>query len=184
MPGTTPLHSIPYPLESEVVDSDSVKNLADSVDALLNTAITNATAATKRPAALVKRDSGTQSFATGAALANVTYVTEHYDNNAMGNLGANNERLTVVTAGVYQITASHYMTSSNNEDIGFSQFVITVNGTIVAGRQARWARGMAISCMRRLSAADIIRAQFKWTGTNSPKNITAAHLGARWICSL
>lgn len=185
MPGTTPSHSIPYPLMTEVVDSASVKNLADSVDALLNTAITTATSYTKRPAALVKRDSGTQSFATGAGLANLTFTTEHYDNNGMGNLGTNNERITIQTAGVYLLVASWEISSSNNEDVQFANGVLTVNGTIVSGQKLRFPEsGGSMACVKRMAVTDIVRAQFQWTGINSPKNIVAASLGARWICSL
>lgn len=185
MPGTTPNHAIPFPLMTETVDSISVKNLADTVDGLLNTGITTATSYTKRPAALVKRDSGTQSFATGVALANLTFTTEHYDNNGLGNLGVNNERLTIQTAGVYLLVASWQISSSNNEDVQFAHGVLTVNGTIVSGQKLRFPEtGGSLACVKRMAVSDIVRAQFQWTGVNSPKNIVAASLGARWICSL
>jgi hypothetical protein len=184
MPGSTPNHAIPYPLLAEGVDSISVKNLADAVDALLNTALTTATSYTKRPAALVKRDTGTQSFASGAALANVTYTTEHYDTNGLGNLGANNERLTIQTAGVYLLVAAWEISSSNNEDVQVSHSNITVNGTVVSGRKLRFATGGSLACVKRMAVSDIVRQQFTWTGVNSPKNLIASALGARWICSL
>lgn len=184
MPGTTSL-GIPFPYANEVADAVSVKNLADEVDVELNAAITAATLTTKRPAALVKRTSGTQSFATGAAFANLTYTTEMFDNDGMGNLGANNERLTVTTAGVYLISGLWFLDPSYNEtEVTSSNFIITINGSVLAGRTARFVLGGALSIMHRLSAADIIRTQFKWVGTGSPKNITQAALGARWICSL
>jgi hypothetical protein len=185
MPGTTPLHSIPYPLLTEGVDSISVKNLADAVDALLNGSLTTAVSYTKRPAALVKRDTGTQSFASGAALASVTYTTEHYDSNGIGNLGTNNERLTIQTAGVYLLAASWTISSSNNEDVQHAHATITVNGTVVSGRKYRFPEeGGSVACVKRMNVADIVRQQFTWTGINSPKNLVAASLGARWICSL
>ncbi len=184
MPGSTPTYSIPYPFESETMTSVSVKNLADTVDGLLNTQITAAIAASKYPAALVKRDTGTQSFATGSALANVTFTTEHYDNNGMGNLGTNNERLTIATAGVYFITAACFLDSSNNENITMAELTITLNGTMIAARKGRWTRGLGFGVMKRLAAADILRMQYRWVGTNSPKNMLRSALGARWVCSL
>lgn len=185
MPGATPDHAIPYPYLGEVVDAQSIQDLADAVDALLNTAISTAVSYTKRPAALVKRDTGTQSFATGAGLANLTFTTEHYDNNGMGNLGVNNERLTIQTAGVYLLAGSWEISSSNNEDVQVANGVLTVNGTIVSGQKLRFPEtGGSFACVKRMSVADIVRVQFQWTGINSPKNIVAASLGARWICSL
>lgn len=193
MPGTTTPNSFPFPFVTETVDSDSVKNLADAVDTKLASSIAAATVLNRRPAALVMRDTGTQSFATGAALANLTYTTEKFDNDTMGNLGTNNERLTVVTAGVYQVTARAQF-SSGIEAISAWLLAITINGTVLAGSKRRGApTGIWVSSgpydisatlVRRLSAADIIRAQFTWTGTGSPKNITRAELGARWLCSL
>lgn len=185
MPGVTPGLSLPYPYANETVDSVSVKNLADAVDAALNTSITNATLTNRRPAALVKRTTGTQSFASGAALANLTYTTEMFDNDAMGNLGTNNERLTITTAGVYLISAFWSLDpSTNGSEVTSSNAIITVNGTLIAGRKTRFTLLGAFSVMHRLSAADVIRQQFTWTGTNSPKNVTQAALAARWICSL
>jgi hypothetical protein len=183
MPGTTSPNLLPYPFTTETVDSDSVKNLADAVDAKLNTSITNATATTRRPAALVVRDSGTQSFATGAAMANLTFTTEKFDNNGMGNLGTNNERLTIATSGVYLVTA-RMLLSGLNDDVGAMILTITINGTMLAGAKQRLALEMNCQLVRRLTATDIVRAQFSWSGANSPKNITRAELGARWLCSL
>lgn len=184
MPGTTPLYAIPFPYETETVDSVSVKNTADAVDALLNTQITAALAASKFPAALVKRDTGTQSFATGAALANLTFTTEHYDNDGMGNLGVNNERLTIATAGVYFVAGAVFLDSSNNENITMAELTLTLNGTMVMARKGRWTRGLHVALTKRLAVADILRLQYRWVGTSSPKNVLRSALGARWICSL
>lgn len=185
MPGTTPTLLLPFPYENETVDSVSVKNLADAVDSALNSAITGAVLTTRRPAALVKRATGTQSFASGAAFANLTFTNEMYDNDGMGNLGVNNERLTVVTPGVYMISAFWFMDPSYNEtEVTSQRAILTVNGAILAGRSSRFVLGGAISMMHRLSAADVLRIQFTWTGTSSPKNITQAALAARWVCAL
>lgn len=184
MPGTTTLYAIPFPYETEVVNSVSVKDTADAVDALLNTQITAATNAAKYPAALVKRDSGTQSFATGAALANLTFTTEHYDNNGMGNLGVNNERLTIATAGVYFVAGAVFLDSSNNENITMAELTLTLNGTMVMARKGRWTRGLHVALTKRLAVADVLRLQYRWVGTSSPKNVLRAALGARWVCSL
>jgi hypothetical protein len=182
MPGTTTPNLLPFPYLLETVDSDSVRLLAEAVDAKLNTSITNATTTTKRPAALVMRDSGTQSFATGAAMANLTYTTEKFDNNAMGNLGTNNERLTIATAGVYLITARVRLVTSS-ADIGAMILTITVNGTALAGAKQRLAEEMNCQLVRPMAAADIVRAQFSWSGANSPKNVDRCELGARWLCT-
>lgn len=185
MPGTSPTLGIPFPYANETVDAVSVENLADEVDTELAASIAAATLTTKRPAALVKRTTGTQSFATGAGLANLTFTTEMFDNDGMGNLGVNNERLTVVTAGVYMISLFWFLDTAVNEtDITSQKAVITINGSVLAGRTSRFVLGGAISIMHRLSAADIIRGQFQWVGAASPKNITQAALAARWICSL
>lgn len=184
MPGTTPTYAIPFPYETETVNATSVKNTADAIDALLNTQITAATAAAKYPAALVKRDTGSQSFATGAAVANLTYTTEHYDNNGLGNLGVNNERLTIQTAGVYFVVGGVFLDSSNNENITMAELTMTLNGTMVCARKGRWTRGLAFGLMKRLAVADVLRLQYRWVGTNSPKNVLRANLGARWVCSL
>lgn len=184
MPGSTSL-GIPYPLETEVVTSVSVKNLADSVDALLNTAFTAANLARSRPAALALRDTSGQSFTSGVAAANVTYTTEHYDNDGMINLVANNERITIVTAGVYYLYFAWAVPSTNSNQFTSSNTFITVNGTFVTGRKLRWGEDGGIAILRRMAAADIVRAQYTWTGTGTnPKSMTRAALGARWVCSL
>lgn len=184
MPGSTTPNALPYPYENETVDDVSIKNLADAVDAKFNTSITNATATTKRPAALVKRDTGTQSFATGAALANLTFTTELYDNNGMGNLGTNNERLTIATNGVYLVSATAILNGGAAEqDVTTGVLVITVNGTVVSGWKGRWVTTITVPLVKRLVAGDVVRAQYQWIGVNSPKNITYAALGARWLCS-
>jgi len=194
MPGATPTLALPFPYLDEVVDADSVKNLADAVDSELNTLITDATATTRRPAALVLRDTGTQAFASGAAMANLTFTTEHYDNNGMASLGTNNERLTIGTAGVHQITARVLLDGGTAPEISALMLTITANGTTVAGTKRRGGTtaafssccGVDISCvlMRRFNASDIVRAQFGWTGLTTPRNVIRAELGARWICSL
>lgn len=185
MPGASPTLALPFPFQDEVGDAVSVENLADAVDAALLSAITGATLTTRRPAALIKRTSGTQSFATGAGFANLTYTTEMFDNDGMANVGVDNERLTVVTPGVYLIGSFWFLDTATNETQVTSQTaIITINGSILAGRKMRFGVGGAIAMVHRLSAADIIRSQFQWVGTSSPKNITQAALGARWICSL
>lgn len=185
MPGTTPDLGLPFPYLDEVVDAADVEALADAVDTELAASIAAATLTTERPAALVKRTSGTQAFSTGAGAASLTYNTEIFDNDGMANLGVNNERLTVVTPGVYLISAFWFLdTSYNVTTVTSSRATITINGSILAGRTARFTLGGAFGIMHRLSAADIIRAQYTWTGSGSPKNITQAALAARWICSL
>jgi hypothetical protein len=194
MPGATTPNLLPYPYLAETVDSDSVKNLADAVDAKLNTSITNATATTRRPAALVLRDTGTQAFASGAAMANLTFTTEHFDNNGIASLGANNERLTIQTAGVYHVSARVLLDGGTAPEISTIILTITINGTALSGTKRRGGVtaafssccGVDASCalMRRLNATDIVRAQFSWTGTTTPRNVIRAELGVRWLCSL
>ena len=182
MPGTTTPDSLPFPFLLETVDSDSVRLLAEAVDTKLNSSIAAATVTTKRPAALVMRDTGTQSFATGAAMANLTYTTEKFDNNGMGNLGTNNERLTIQTAGVYLISARVRLVTSPN-DIGALILTITVNGTALAGAKQRLSEELNCTLVRPMVATDVVRAQFSWSGANSPKNVDLAYLGARWLCA-
>lgn len=163
MPGSTTPNSLPFPFLLETVDSDSVRLLAEAVDTNLNSRVVTATAAAKRPAALVMRDSGTQSFASGAAMANLTFTTEKFDNNGMGNLGTNNERLTIQTAGVYLVTGRVRLVTSPN-DIGVLVLTITLNGTVVAGYKQRLAEEMNCTLVRPLVATDVLRLQFSWSG--------------------
>lgn len=182
MPGTTTPNSFPFPFLLETVDSDSVRLLAEAVDTKLNTAIAAAAVTTKRPAALVMRDTGTQSFASAAAMANLTYTTEKFDNNGLGNLGTNNERLTIQTAGVYLITGRVRLVT-NDADIGAMILTITVNGTALAGAKQRLTEELNCSLVRPMVATDVVRLQFSWSGANTPKNVDRCELGARWLCT-
>lgn len=185
MPGVTTGLALPYSFIDEVETSVSVKNLADAVDAALNTSITNATATTKRPAALITRNTN-QAFASAAAIAPITFTAEEYDNNGMGNLGTNNDRITIQTAGVYTVMGMWTMdtVTIDNDDVTVANAVLQLNGaTTLAAKKMRWGTGYGFSLTRRFAAADYLRLLFNWTGVGTG-NVAQARLGARWICSL
>ena len=171
MPDMTPNFGIRYPCVGETIDASTFQDFADDVENALALTEGRMTAALNRPAGRVQRNTN-QSFVVNVT-TDMTYDFEVFDNDGLGNLGVNNDRMTIQSAGVYlakvwisQIAGWTTLTSTS--------VIISQNG--VARYQKKGPQGATvpanpwIACMGVLecAAGDIIRGRLLWTGTVGP----------------
>lgn len=129
MPANTP-RGYTYPLYTDANNFPAqIQDFATDVDtdvqaqvALANTALVNPPSARVSATANQSIAVNTQTLAT--------FATEDYDNGAMANLGVNNERLTLVTTGVYLVGASVRFVANGNATIGGRQVALELGGVI------------------------------------------------------
>lgn len=97
--GGTTSQGLRYPYLDEVVTSVQQRNLAEDLDTQLTTDNTALTAGLHRPSARATRSASLN--APGNTSVKTTWATEVYDTDTMINLGTNNDRMTVKTAGLW-----------------------------------------------------------------------------------
>ncbi len=131
MPGLTPNLNLRYPLYTEPVDgAGQIKNLADDINFALSTTQTNIGQITVRKTAQVFATTNQSNPNTVATI--MTYVTEVIDTDNMANLGVNNDRLTVQTAGLYLVSTSVLFPATA---VGKRRLELLKNGTVMASQQ-------------------------------------------------
>lgn len=181
MPASTPVYGITYPCGGDTIDPDALAAFATSLDAALAQGAADLATATGRPNAQIGA-TGTQTVVINTS-TNLTFDTEVYDNDNMGNLAVNNDRLTCQTAGAYFIWGAFFLTS------GFATLtsvnvILTVN-SVERGRQVIsgdvGSYGLTIPV--NLSVGDVVRVQARWTGSGGPANITSRLLTASYIAA-
>ncbi len=184
MPASTPVYGITYPCSGETIDPSVFATFANTLDAALAQGTAALAQATNRPNVQV------QATAAQAVVINVvttlTYTTEIYDNDAMADLAANNERLTIQTDGVYFIWGAFNTGSTTTQTS--AAVILTVNG-VERGRYK--TRPIAINNFASVSmsmpmsllAGDIVRMQGLWTGSGGPSNFTGRILSASFLAA-
>lgn len=134
MPANTP-RGYPYPLYSDPADFPAQSlAFATAVDTDVQAQVTSINDALFSPSAAVSATAN-QAIAS-ATSTNATFATEDYDNAAMGNLGVNNDRLTITEAGLYLVSAS-VLFASNGSAAGGRRMAIVAS---VFGNVARDSR--------------------------------------------
>lgn len=103
MPEATATFGIVYPCSGETIDCAMFEDFTGDIQDAIDTVETLEESALNRPAARV--DGAGQAITENVATT-LTYTTEVFDNDTMANLGVNNDRLTVVTAGIYLVTGN------------------------------------------------------------------------------
>lgn len=134
MPANTP-RGYPYPLYTDPADFPAQSlAFATAVDTDVQAQVTSINDALASPSAAI---SATANQAIASATATfATFATEDYDNAAMGNLGVNNDRLTITEAGLYLVSASVLFASNGSSAGGRAlRIVASVFGDI--GRDTR-----------------------------------------------
>lgn len=126
--GGTTTQGLRYPYLDEVITSVSQKNLADDIDGALDTDDTALQLGLHRPSARLTRSASQTS--TGNAAVNPTWAVEVYDTDTMGNIGTNNERMTIKTAGLWMFGATLLPTGYGASHVAW-HLGITKNGTVV-----------------------------------------------------
>jgi len=172
MPDATPNFGIRYPCAGETIDAAVFETFATDVEAAIALVDAEMTRALHRPAVRLQRGLASQSI-TVATTTDATYDTESFDNDSMGNLGVNNDRATIQTAGVYlakfwvsQMSAFTTITSTS--------VLISQNG--LTRWQKKGPQGATVTAIPWLAilgvlecaVGDIIRGRILWTGTGGP----------------
>jgi hypothetical protein len=172
MPGQTPVWAIRYPYIGEVIAPGAFKNLADDVDAALDTIAAAGTAAANgRRYVKLTRAEGPDTIATGID-ANIVWTTQLSadDPGAWWTSGAN---IVLPAKGLYHVSVW------NGQHAGvttvFSQMLrVAVNGVFRLGKRPyRNSGGIAendgvsgvVYCS---TAGHALTAAYRWVGTGGP----------------
>lgn len=122
MPLNTP-RGYPYPVYTDPADfTTQVGNFANAVDTDVENQATLISDALNYPSARVLATAN-QAVAVNTDVR-CTFATEEYDNDTMANLGVNNDRLTIVTPGIYLVTAEVNFLSNGNATVNGRQLYI------------------------------------------------------------
>lgn len=160
--------AITYPCIGPAVTLNDFLTFATTAESAIATVDATAALALLPPTAGV---SASQSVAVGVA-TDCTYVTEHWDSGSIATTGTT--PLTVPSNGMY--LALFNLSVSGFTTITSSKTAININGTdqfaikfpATAGTPNRnTAQGVY-----RLTAGDLLRARFTWTGTGGPGTVT------------
>jgi hypothetical protein len=166
MPGATPILGLPYPYADEEISDASFANLANAVDAILNTYHnTRRVAALHRPTAGVYSTSIVQA-ATVATATNLNFDTTQWD--STGTM-AGTTGITIPADGIYVASGS----CSN--DGSFTTFTstrstITLAGTSVAHHKIKGTTFGTIAnvvAVFQATAGQLVRLQTLWTGSGT-----------------
>jgi len=179
MPGSSPTFGIPYPCIGEPITPLAFSTFAAAVDGAIATVDTARTLALKRPTAAV---AGNASIPVGVA-TNVTYTSELWDNAAMVDLVANNDRITVTRNGVYMVWGQ--APTGTGATATSMALILTRNGTLYAENK-RNSNGTTpmnqqVVAMVPCVAGDILRLQCLWTGVAGPL-LASFQFAARLVC--
>lgn len=180
MPDSSPTFAIPYPCVGEPITLATFSSFATAVEAAIASVDAVEDFVLSRPSAFVV-NSGSTSVPLNVSTP-LTYDTELWDTDGMGNLGANNERLTIQTNGVYMIFGGTNSTAAP-ATLTSNAVILTKNGTTFAENKQDSTSNTfpthATSIIPCISG-DIIRCNYLWTGTVGPINI-GGRLGARLL---
>jgi hypothetical protein len=172
MPGATPVWAIRYPFINEVISPAAFKNLADDVDAALDTISAGATgAATGRRYVRLSRAEGPDTIATGID-TNIVWTTQLSadDPGAWWTSGAN---IVLPAKGLYHVSVW------NGQHAGvttvLSQMLrVAVNGVFRLGKRPYRAGGGLTQAdgvsgiVYCSTAGHALTAAYRWNGTGGP----------------
>jgi hypothetical protein len=179
----TPNYGIVYPCSGSQIDCDVFAEFTDSVQSALMSLDTLQAQAQSMPSASIRRNSGSSPLTINVATS-VQFDQEEWDNDGMANLGANNDRLTVQTPGIYMVMF-HGQQGGTFTTLTSQAASLALNGTT-------WYRKKQGSTTNRnfptqvfglleCAAGDIIQAQWLWTGTGGPDTLFIAGMVARCV---
>lgn len=131
MPQNTP-RGYTYPLYGDAANFPAqIQDFATDVDTDVAALVASATTALNAPSCRVSA-SANQAIAANTATI-VTWAVEEYDNAAMGNLGVNNDRISVTVSGIYLVTADINFASNGNATVGGRLIeLVTIGGVTIA----------------------------------------------------
>jgi hypothetical protein len=181
---TTPRFAIPFPCEGDVITAASFQAFAMAIEAAAASVDAVKAVVLSRPSAFVVNTVGQN--ITVATTTTFTYDTELWDTDNMSNLAVNNDRLTVVTNGVYMLNAST-VGGILATTVTATSLLFTKNGTVFATAKNdaptgySTTLGVEITALVSCVAGDILRTQIRWEGTGGPV-AQSARFGARLVC--
>jgi hypothetical protein len=185
MPGVTDRFSIPFPCQGDAINPAVFATWTNGIESAMAQVDTMRGLALHRPAASVTFPNAL-SLPQGVA-TNVTFGSELFDTDNMVDLAANNDRITIRTAGVYMVEANLCLQQGPVTTYTSGRNAVTVNGTVSLARKhddisvASTISGILATV---LAPGDILRLQYLWTGTGGPASLACqyARLSARMVC--
>lgn len=180
---STPNFAIPYPCSGDNIDCGVFEDFTTAVQNALLSVDVSVEEANNRPAASISM-SASQNINVGAA-TNVQFGSELYDNDNMANLGVNNDRLTVVTTGMYMVTGFTLGNGGSVTTLTSEAVALSRNGTILYRKKNssddNRSMGNTVTGLINCTAGDILRLVYLWTGTGGPMSLGFGTLSARLV---
>lgn len=178
MPGTTPAKGIRYPLLTEAGDPQVLMAMAQDLDAMATADdALRTTALTQRGARITI---GTPPTIVKATTTKLTYDTVIYDPQGLTNLGVNNDRFTIIKAGLYLFGCTMVIQSAGFGGLGLNSGETTIakNTTVgpavpnfrrhkFPGFTASASGSVECTCVAPfvMAAGDFVTSQTFWTGS-------------------
>lgn len=124
MPGITPAKGIRYPLLTEAGDPQVVMAMTQDLDAMATADdALRTTALTQRGARITI---GTPPTIVKATTTKFTYDTVTYDPQGLTNLGVNNDRFTIIRAGLYLFGVTYVINNAGFGGLGLTAAEATI----------------------------------------------------------
>lgn len=184
MPGATPVFGLPYPLESEPIDPAAFQNLADAVDALMDSHEAVVADQLDRPFCSLSIPGG-QSITVNVETS-ATW-TEIIDSDNFFNPGTPTDIVYPID-GIYQVVESN-MTLSSFATLTSFRVHYWSNGASLFGERKNETNSSSapptstIGLIRAL-AGEVLTVRILWTGTGGPAALFNGLLQVRFVCPL
>lgn len=184
MPQNTP-RGYTYPLYTDLADFPAqIQDFAQDVDADVQAQVNRISTAMAAPSARVIATAN-QNIAANTPTF-MTFATEENDNAAMGNLGVNNDRLTITVTGIYLVQASVVFASNGNAAVNGRQLAIEHLGVNIAFDSRAGSQNIAteitVSILVSAAAASFFRAEVTHS-SGAALNITTRSLTATRVAT-
>lgn len=186
---STPNYAIRYPCADAAISCSDFQNFALDAEAAITSVATLEARALRRPIAGVNRSSLITPTTAAGATSTMTYDTELFDNNAMVDLVAANDRIIVRRAGVYlaKVSAGSFF---NSATVTSYSYIIRKNGTDIARR--KWPGVQvpvltvpddgSVQAMSLCAVSDFFQVAFTWTGTGGPITDGDVRFVLQFVC--
>lgn len=189
----TPARGIRYPGLEELGRPSALQYTAEDFDTAFTKSDSLRSAAEHKPRARVWRAAGSQNITKATWTQLTGFDTELYDSDNLGNLGTNNDRLTVNTPGLY-LFAAYAQGNTGGVAMGSGRLAIARNAATIgsadfihkAGYVAVAASTYLFSCwaVYLMAATDNARLWVYWNGTPAgPAPFSSYSLTATLLCT-
>lgn len=189
----TPNRGLRYPDLPELAKPDALRVFAEDADTATTKTDALRTNGLHRPRARVWRAAGSQNITKNTWTQLTGMDTELYDTDNMGNLGVNNDRLTVNTPGLYLFVATS-QGNTGGAAMGAGRMAIAKNAATIGSadfiNQPSYVAQAASSYQFRcfavylMAATDVVKIWAFWNGAPAgPAPWSLYSLSALMLCT-